>query len=884
MGLSSWLRNNKNRTRRFRPQLEALEDRWLPSFLAPVNYAAGSYSQAGVTADLNADGKLDLVTAGYGSVSVLLGNGNGTFAAAKSYAAVVGGDTSAPVAVGDFNGDHKLDLVTCGSLLIGNGDGTFKTAVATRAGSGPVAAGDFNGDGKLDFATTTNGGDWGTTYLQVWQTNGKKNLALTAGGAYHLPQYSGNPSGMAASDLNGDHYSDLIVTGDAGWGSGYVTVLLGGKYGLQEAQGYGYYGWSVPSAVAAGDVNGDGKPDIVTADPDGTVTVFGRSWAVGTSLSANAVAFGDFNGDGNQDIVSANSDGTVSLLLGNGDGTFAAALRYSAVASYGSSVALGDFNGDGKPDLAVTDSYNSTVGVILNAADWATTTHFVVSGFPSATAGVAGSFTVTAQKSNGSTDTGYTGTVHFVSTDYQDSVPADYTFTAADKGTHTFTTTLTRAGNVRLWATDTQARVAPGAEIIAVQAAAAASLGVNVFPYSADYGTTGSGTVGAWDAYGNLATSYNGTVHFTSSDPLAVLPADAVVTNGVSQTVSVTLKTAGRQSITATDIANPTITGSEQYIEVRPIAHVIGPGVAVEGKPVTFTLQASGAPAGAICTFYLDWFDGTTQTVTGPSGTTVTHTYNNLGYWQITMTASVAGASSQATYDYVGMQDIPISVQADPAVPGKQILVVDGSYTSNWIVSGGFVLEGYLNLTLSDAPGNGVTVILDGNSLGTYTTSDGSPFATVIVLGCQNGNTIDARGLSVSTVLVGGFSGDSLYGGSGRNLLIGNMYDTLYAGSAGDILIGGTTSYDHNPTALAFIMAEWNRTDVDYATRVGHLNGSISGGWNGTYLLNSKTVLDDATSDVLNGGAGLDWFFAHLGSLNLDQVNGKTSGEVVTSI
>jgi Ca2+-binding RTX toxin-like protein len=148
------------------------------------------------------------------------------------------------------------------------------------------------------------------------------------------------------------------------------------------------------------------------------------------------------------------------------------------------------------------------------------------------------------------------------------------------------------------------------------------------------------------------------------------------------------------------------------------------------------------------------------------------------------------------------------------------------------------------------------------------------------------GNDIlDARTLSISSVLVGGSGNDTLYGGSARNLLIGGRgADTLYAGSAGDILIAGYTSYDSNATALAYIMAEWDRTDVTYSTRVKQLGGSQSGGLNGSYVLNGTTIFDDKTTDLLNGGAGLDWFLGHVKGKNADKVIGQTSGEVVTNV
>jgi hypothetical protein len=100
------------------------------------------------------------------------------------------------------------------------------------------------------------------------------------------------------------------------------------------------------------------------------------------------------------------------------------------------------------------------------------------------------------------------------------------------------------------------------------------------------------------------------------------------------------------------------------------------------GAPVTFTLSASGAPAGSLYTFTIDWFDGTTETVTGPGGTVVTHSYNNAGSWQITAAASYSGATSLPAYHYVSMWSIPVTVQADLADASKQILVVDSSGVS----------------------------------------------------------------------------------------------------------------------------------------------------------------------------------------------------------
>jgi subtilisin-like proprotein convertase family protein len=194
-----------------------------------------------------------------------------------------------------------------------------------------------------------------------------------------------------------------------------------------------------------------------------------------------------------------------------------------------------------------------------------------VSGFPSSTtAGHAGSFTVTARDANGNVDTGYTGTVHFASGDPQAGLPADYTFTAADAGSHAFSAVLKTAGTQSLTVTDTAAYGLSGTEAgIAVSSAAASRLVVSV-PTGTTAGTPSSVTLTAYDAYGNVATGYTGTVHFTSSDGQAVLPANATLSHGTG-TFSVTWMTAGSQTLTATDTANGTLAGSVA-VSVSPAA------------------------------------------------------------------------------------------------------------------------------------------------------------------------------------------------------------------------------------------------------------------------------------------------------------------------
>jgi hypothetical protein len=179
----------------------------------------------------------------------------------------------------------------------------------------------------------------------------------------------------------------------------------------------------------------------------------------------------------------------------------------------------------------------------------------------SAVPGVPFTVTVTAEDVWGNTATSYLGTVGFLSTDPKATLPGNYTFVSADKGQHGFAgVVLQTAGTQTLTATDTTTSSITGSASISVHAAAAAQFVVGA-PATATAGTAFSFTVTAEDPFGNTAAGYSGTVHFTSSDGSAVLPADATLTNGTG-TFSATLQTAGTQTLTATDTTTSSITGS----------------------------------------------------------------------------------------------------------------------------------------------------------------------------------------------------------------------------------------------------------------------------------------------------------------------------------
>jgi hypothetical protein len=354
--------------RRRRPcrvlQLQALEERTLLSFAAPINYDTGSLSVA--VGDVNGDGTPDLVAANNitpGTVGVLLGNGDGTFQAPRTYDA---GPGPRFVAMADLTGTGKLDLVVAdlgniftrdpgyAAVLLGNGDGTFRSPILYRAGANPaaVAVGDFNGDGIPDLAVANNDIDnVGPPSVSVLLGNGDGSFRDAVN--YDV---SPDPQSVAVGDFNGDGNLDLVVTNHLG---NVVSVLLGngdGKFQTPQT----YTAGPDPYSVAVGDFNGDGISDLAIANnvQSGTVSVllgngdgsFQTPQTYAAGINAIFVTAADLNADGNLDLITTN-DATTRVLLGNGDGTFQPAVNYAEAGGF--SVAVGDFRGAGVQDLAV---------------------------------------------------------------------------------------------------------------------------------------------------------------------------------------------------------------------------------------------------------------------------------------------------------------------------------------------------------------------------------------------------------------------------------------------------------------------------------------------------------------------------------------------------
>ncbi len=415
------------------------------TFQAAVSYGSGGSNAFSVTAaDVNGDGHLDLLVSndcssnnncGYGTVGVLLGNGDGTFQSAVSYSS--GGYYSRSVAVGDMNGDGKPDLVVSNqcannnvcwagsvSVLLGNGDGTFQAATSYLSGAPTTlwaVIADVNGDGKQDVIVSNQcdfSANCGTGVISVLLGNGDGTLQAA------VPYSSGADQGISVvvKDVNGDGKLDILATNqcsDNYCDGGSVGVLLGNGDGtFQAPRSYNPGGVST-FAVAAADMNGDGKQDLlVTNQCDTNVNCNNGSVGVllgnGDGTFSSAVTYGsggssplamtvaDVNGDGKPDVLVANQcsgnscTGTVGVLLGNGDGTLQAATTYSSLALYAIAVAVADVNGDGKPDLLVANQCNSsnncdngTVTVLLGNGDGTFQTGVVYNSGGSSALGLA---------------------------------------------------------------------------------------------------------------------------------------------------------------------------------------------------------------------------------------------------------------------------------------------------------------------------------------------------------------------------------------------------------------------------------------------------------------------------------------------------------------
>ena len=535
----------------------------------------------------------------------------------------------------------KIDLVEASSA----DDGDLLAAVQFAATQANVVSmswggGEFSGETSYDsyfsksgVAFVASSGDagapieWPAASPNVLAVGGTA-LTLGTGGVWSSETgWSGSGGGPSAQEAQPAYQHGVVtqtttqranpdVAYDASPSTGFAVYdsvpYSGTAYGWIQVGGTsaGAPQWSALLAIADQGRALAGKAALDSTSPQ----------EVMTTLYANESDF--------HDITTGTSTGSPHYSAGTG---------YDYVTGLGTPIAN-----------LVVGSLDGTVTTVSNDT-------LVLSGPTTATAGTSFSLTVTADTSAGVTDGSYRGTIEFSSTDVNAGLPANYTFTAADDGSHTFTITLKTAGSQAITAKDTTTSAITGTlSGITVSPAAASQLILSGLGSTATAGTAQSVTVTAEDPYGNVATGYAGTVKFTSSDTSAVLPASYTFTTSDKgiHTFSLTFKTAGTQSVTVTD-STAGFSATKSGIVVSPAAPTNLVATVISSSQINLTWTGAAGATGYAIQESSNGTSGWTQVGTTAAGTT---SYQQTGlvagttyYFRVLATAGSASSGASNT-------------------------------------------------------------------------------------------------------------------------------------------------------------------------------------------------------------------------------------------
>ncbi len=533
---------------------------------------------------------------------------------------------------------------------------------------------------------------------------------INGGGIVYKETLSGGS--YTQSSLISDLFSPEDVALDES-GNLYFAVISSATSESPSAGAVYKEDYADPPSLSFGSVNvgSTSSTQTVTVENIGNATL---NFEVPSSGNNPSIAPGftlASGGSGDCPLVTSGSS-TVGVLDSGASCTLAVTFAPQAAGSYsGSTLVLTDNNANASPYTTQTISLSGTATGTDKAS------YFTVTGSSSVTAGTQTSITVRAYDALGNLFTGYSGTVHFTSSDGSAVLPANSTLSS---GVGTFNVTLKTAGGQTVTATDTTTSSVTGSVAITVNAGSATRLAVAA-PSSATAGSSFGITVSAYDAYGNFASSYGGTVHFTSTDSAATLPANSALSSGEGS-FTATLHTAGNQTITATDTSSFSITGTSNTITVKQAPAIISASSTAftVGTPGSFTLTATGSPSpifsesGALPS-------GVTFTSNGTlSGTPAAGTG---GSYPITITAS-NGVSPNAT------QNFTLTVDQSPAISSASnttfIAGASGSFTA--------VASGFPAPTFSEtgALPSGVTLTSNGTLVGTPAAGTGGSYPITI--------------------------------------------------------------------------------------------------------------------------------------------------------
>ncbi|HEY6292158.1 MAG TPA: FG-GAP-like repeat-containing protein, partial [Terriglobia bacterium] len=723
-------------------------------------------------ADFNKDGILDVASVAYSatsasSVSVLLGKGDGTFSSAANYPTGNAADTDPQfVAAGDFNGDGYPDLAIANfgdntvSILLNNGDGTFPTSgtiptYATGIGPTSVAVGDFNGDGILDLAVA-NSTDGTVSILLGNGLGGKGNGTFGIQKAYSASGVIGapSPSWIVAADVHdkvgsGNGVLDLVVAdtltplapGGKNSGVDAVSVLLGnGDGSFKTATQYSTGTNTAPSSVVVGDFNGDGMPDIATANSGtGSVSVllnigsgaFGSATSYAAGQEAVGIAAADLNGSGNLDLIAgttASFTNTISTLLGNGDGTFQIHVDHATGLSQAPDrrlpVVAGDFNGDGNLDVAVADEQTNVVEVYLNQPAIAfspgtLTFGSVPVGSSSTDCGQATSTTCTVTVSNTGT-TPITLTSIVASGDFTQTNTCPSSSASLAQGTSCtvsviFTPAASGSRTGSLTVTDS---IASSPQALALSGTGVAPA-VTLAPASLTFAAQNVGTTSAAQTV-TLTNNGSGTLAITSITPSPQFgetnTCGSSVAQGANCTISVTFTPTAAGSQTGTIAITDNASGSPQKITLTGTGN--GPAASVSPTTVNFGSQPVGSTS-------------TAQVVT------LTNTGNqNLSVTKITTAAPFAQTNNCTTVAANSSCTINVSFSPTASVTSSgAVTITDNAAGSPQTV------------TLSGTGSTGPFAVLSPASVTFTTTNVGSSSSQTVTLSNTGNASLSITGI-----------------------------------------------------------------------------------------------------------------------------------------
>jgi hypothetical protein len=582
-------------------------------FGAPVAYATGTSPGDMVMGDITGDNRPDIVVANTAdnTISVFPGSSTGVFGARADYAANAG---PLGIVLGDVNGDGRLDVVvansttTSVSVLLNTGAGLgFPAEYPCSNVPGLVAVGDVNGDGRLDIIVSNAGNvnaGFGST-VSVYLNLGSGIFGTRTDYTTGL-----NPNGVAVGDVNNDGKLDIVTSNLS---ANTASVLLGNGNG-SFATKVDYATASTPFYVALNDLNADGRLDIVTgnnsvngvsvllsAAPTGSSYLTHTDYNTGTT--PQDVDLADVNGDGRFDIITANQGtNNASVLLGTGTGSFGPKTDY-ATGLGTASTALADVNGDGRLDLAAMNSGANTVSVLLGVP---TPT---ITSFTPASGAAGTSVTITGTNFTGATTLTLNG------------VPVT-SFTVVNSTTITFT--VPSGASTGLLAVTTPGGTATSATNFTVTVAAQLVVTQGGFPYPSN------GT--AYNFGNQTVSTTSAPATFILANPgAAALTLTGVSTTGnfaVSGTAPTTVPAGGTASVSVT--FSPTTVGA-QLGTLRLVSglgtYVVNlSGTGVYAVPTIGAISPASGPVGTVVTVTGTGFvsGGTTVTINGVTITGVT--------------------------------------------------------------------------------------------------------------------------------------------------------------------------------------------------------------------------------------------------------------------